>query len=122
MISIVTVCHRSGKILGDYVSSFLAYHQDGAIEFILVENSGDTQVESHAARLREHGFSVTVIYTANDGFGTGCNRGAELAKGDLLAFINPDVEFRSNLAGLESFFAKTRWGTIKQLDGQRSPE
>lgn len=115
-ISIVTVCHKSDRILEDYVSTFLQYHKNDPIEFILVENSGDQKVERHAARLRRCGFPVKVVYTANDGFGTGCNRGADLAVGNILVFVNPDVQFQSNLAGLEKHLAYARWGTVKQLN------
>ena len=119
MISIVTVCHRSYELLTAYVDSFLVHHKDGGdIEFVLVENSSDERTEEHAEKLRANGFQAQVTYTANDGFGAGCNRGVELASGDILAFVNPDLEFKTPLSGLPSGLQDTRWGTIRQISGK----
>ncbi len=50
---------------------------DGSLSALTGQSSGD-------ARLR------IVHNAANLGFGTGCNRGAALASGDALLFLNPD--------------------------------
>jgi len=94
----------------------LSNHKGEAIEFILVENSGDTRIEAHASQLRSAGFATKVIYTENHGFGAGCNRGAEIATGKILAFVNPDVEFRTSIADLEHCFEREKWGTVYQVD------
>jgi len=122
MISIVTVCHNSRKILERYVSSFIAHHDDAEhrdmVEFVFVENSGDERTRDYADRLRRAGFSVTIKYTENRGFGAGCNEGAELAGGDLLAFVNPDIEFVCPITPLEQFFAGGNWGGPLQCQGK----
>lgn len=123
MISIITVCHNSGALLEQYVSSFLAHHdrpEDREIfEFILVENSGDNRTETHAGHLRESGFDAQVKMTENRGFGTGCNEGAALAKGDLIVLVNPDIVFTSSLAPLETAFSGNTWGTVLQKNPGR---
>lgn len=122
MISIITVCHNSERILEQYVSSFLLHHDDAMarehIEFILIENSGDQGIHKHADRLRAAGFRVTVNFTENRGFGAGCNEGAALASGDLLAFVNPDIEFIGAINALEGFFGVDGWGGPMQSHGE----
>ena len=122
MISIVTVCHKSDQILARYVSSFLDHHADALsrekIEFVLVENSGDDSVHRHAQTLRTAGFRVRVKMVENRGFGAGCNEGAALAEGELLAFVNPDITFQSNLLPLEPFFGTDSWGGLMHAAGK----
>ncbi|MEL6486493.1 MAG: glycosyltransferase [Pseudomonadota bacterium] len=122
MISIVTVCHRSDALLAKYVETFLGHHtSDEArahFEFVLVENSGDPATQEHARKLEEHGFSAKFLQTENRGFGAGCNAGAALASGELLAFVNPDIEFEGSLAPLRDFFGTSRWGSVLQTHGK----
>ncbi len=125
MISIITVCHNSYRLLDTYVGSFLAQHEtsisEEKVEFIFIENSADIRTEEHACRLREAGFSAEVIYSENRGFGAGCNVGADAARGDILVFANPDIEFTSNIQPLEEFFRDRHWGTVLQRDGRNRP-
>ena len=124
MISIITVCHNSGTLLLDYISSFLEHNKDlGAkdeIEFILVENSRDPGTEAFAAELQRHGFEARTIHVENRGFGAGCNAGAKLARGELLVFANPDIRFISDVGIIRSHFDERSWGTVRQTDGRGS--
>lgn len=90
------------------------------IEFIFVENSGDPKVENHASRLKSKGFATKVIYTENDGFGSGCNVGARAASGDILIFANPDICFLSDLSHALSGFRRYSWGTVRQLSDKNT--
>ncbi|WP_308910402.1 glycosyltransferase family 2 protein [Pseudokordiimonas caeni] len=123
MISVVTVCHNSASRLDGYVASFLDHHASLAgrdvFEFIFIENSGDISTEDHAEALRQAGFTVTVKMAENRGFGAGCNEGVALAKGETIAFINPDVAFQTSLAPLAESFAGNRWGTALQISHER---
>lgn len=118
-ISIITVCHKSGVKILEYVSSFLNAHshiQDKSFcEFIFIENSGDRNIETSISHLINYGYSVSVIYSENKGFGAGCNIGASNAKGEVLAFINPDVRFLSSILPLSDTGKWNGWGTVKQL-------
>ena len=91
LTSIVVVAADSGPLLAASIGTALA--SDGPVEVVLVDNaSTDGQVErvvdEHAgdARLR------LLRNGANLGFGPACNRGAAIARGDVLVFLNPDCE------------------------------
>lgn len=91
LTSIVIVAADSGPPLRAGVTSALA--SMSAVEVILVDNaSSDGEIEraeaSHAADMR---FRV-LRNGANLGFGPACNRGAAIARGDTLIFLNPDCE------------------------------
>lgn len=90
LTSVVVVAADSGPLLADCVARVLA--SAAAVELILVDNaSADGQPQAVAAhhagdarlRLLENG--------ANLGFGPACNRGARLAAGGALLFLNPDA-------------------------------
>ena len=108
----------------DYVASFLEYNDASALddkfEFVIIENSGDKLIEEHAQTLRDRGFTAKVEMTENRGFGAACNEGAALASGQLLVFVNPDIQFLTDLSPLEEFFNETRWGTIAQKRDAKS--
>lgn len=89
MTSIVVVAADSGPLLGRAVASALAGGL--GVEVIVVDNaSSDGEVERVE---RAHAKSVRVLRNpANLGFGPACNRGAAIARGDLLLFLNPDCE------------------------------
>ncbi|MEO8803295.1 MAG: glycosyltransferase family 2 protein [Rudaea sp.] len=89
LTSVIIVAADSGDDLAVCVARVLASRV--AIEVIVSDNdsadgslSALTGQSSGDARLR------IVHNAANLGFGTGCNRGAALASGDALLFLNPD--------------------------------
>lgn len=93
LTSLVVVAADSGPLLAKSIGSALA--SDAAVEVVLVDNaSTDGEVEraatTHAgdARLR------VLRNEANIGFGPACNRGAAIASGDVVVFLNPDCELR----------------------------
>lgn len=118
-ISLITVCHKSRLKIVAYVSSFLEHHTAASdrsqYQFVFVENSGDTDFQSTVQLLKDSGFEVIVLNTANDGFGCGCNAGAQHATGDILIFANPDIRFLGNLAPLQTHAKQTFWGTVRQI-------
>ncbi|HEU4664814.1 MAG TPA: glycosyltransferase family 2 protein [Dokdonella sp.] len=97
LTSFVVVAADSGSLLADCVDSVLA--ADAAVELVLVDNaSRDGSIErvlgAHGrdARLR------LLRNPANVGFGPACNRGAAVACGDVLVFLNPDCIVPRDLA------------------------
>lgn len=114
-LSVVTVCHRSAEKLRAYVESFLQHNPEAQdwIEFVFVENSGE-DIGPAIAQLLSNGFAVTTLIDRNRGFGAGCNLGAAAAKGELLAFVNPDLQFLSPLEPLRT--TSLLWGTVRQRD------
>lgn len=118
-ISLITVCHKSRQKIVAYVSSFLEHHTVAAdryqYQFVFVENSGDTDFQCAVQLLKDSGFDVIVLNTGNDGFGRGCNAGAQHATGDILIFANPDIRFLGNLAPLQTHAKQSFWGTVRQI-------
>jgi GT2 family glycosyltransferase len=116
-ISFVTVTHNSRGHIERYVRSFLASgsgKKDVRMEFIFVENSGDENLDQLLDPLRDAGFAVRLIKVENLGFACGCNRGAREAQFDIIAFVNPDVEFLGVVDGLMAL--EGSWGTVAQLN------
>ena len=105
LTSVVIVAADSGPLLRESVASALA--SSAAIEVILVDNaSGDGEparlVAMHSADPR-----FRVLHNEkNLGFGPACNRGAKIANGDALLFLNPDCMIaRDTIASLRAIAA-----------------
>jgi GT2 family glycosyltransferase len=82
MFSIVFVTYNSGEVIGDAIRSIPPGN-----EIIVVDNaSTDNSVEI----CRSLGATVLEM-PKNLGFGTACNRGAEVATTDNILFLNPDA-------------------------------
>jgi GT2 family glycosyltransferase len=88
VLSVVLVNHNGGRCLPATLQALAAGTTASPVECIVVD-SGSTDgswdgVEQHWAAAR------AVRFDANIGFCAGCNRGAEAARGRLLAFVNFD--------------------------------
>lgn len=118
-ISLITVCHKSGEKITTYIKSFLEHHTSkkdrATYQFVFIENSGDVHFKDAIQPLTDSGFEVVVFNSENEGFGRGCNKGVEMATGDLLLFANPDIRFVCNLGTLQDSFKHIAWGTIRQV-------
>ena len=85
-VSVVTVAYNSGDVLTRLLDSVAG--QDGLLETIVVDN-GDPGPELEDAERRD---DVRVVRPGHNlGFAGGCNAGAAEARGDVLAFMNPDT-------------------------------
>jgi N-acetylglucosaminyl-diphospho-decaprenol L-rhamnosyltransferase len=94
--SIIIVVADSGPVVRESVAAALA--STASVEVIVIDNaSSDGERERlqgvHAddARLR------VLVNEANIGFGPACNRGAAIARGDTLLFLNPDCRVDAGL-------------------------
>lgn len=118
-ISLITICHKSNNDIVRYATSFLKCHSLEKtrlqIEFVFVENSGQSGLREVVQPLSDAGYNVLVLDSDNEGFGIACNLGAKHSKGDLLLFVNPDIQFLSSLKPLEEFQKSGSWGTVRQL-------
>lgn len=89
LTSVVVVTANSGPLALRCVECVLA--SDAPIELIIVDNdSRDGQLEQIEARFAGEGRLRILRNPDNSGFGPACNRGAALARGDALLFLNPD--------------------------------
>lgn len=90
-ISVIIVAYKSGDILVRCLDSIEAYNDLGdELEVIVVDNSpADARVDD--ALLKSKYQNYRYIPADNRGFGAGNNIGAKAAKGEVLAFLNPDI-------------------------------
>lgn len=89
-ISIVFVNYRSALYLKSALASLFAFEPVADFfEVIVVNNDADESVLLQALK-QEYSFSL-IESGGNLGFGRGNNLGVKEARGDILAFINPDI-------------------------------
>ena len=94
LTSVIVIAADSGPGLVGCIERVLA--NDADVEAIVVDNaSRDGAVDAVTARFAEDRRVRVVRNASNVGFGAGCNRGATLAAGDALLFLNPDCEIPS---------------------------
>ena len=91
LTSFVAVAADSGPLLRACVESVLAGDPRDPLELLLVDNaSSDGVVEQVEAAHRADPRLRVLRNATNLGFGPACNRGATLARGDVLVLLNPD--------------------------------
>ena len=89
LTSVVIVTADSGAIVRGCVQCVLA--STAPCEIVLVDNaSRDGHVDALLLELAQEPRLRAVHSTVNHGFGPACNRGAAIARGDALLFLNPD--------------------------------
>lgn len=90
-ISVITVAYKSADILEKSIRSIFQYNDIGDdLEYILVDNS---PIEDRVNKRLSKEILDKIIYIPadNKGFGAGNNKGSEVATGEILAFLNPDI-------------------------------
>lgn len=101
-LSIIILNYRAEKFCSKALEALAKHPFKGEMEIILVDNgSGDGSIE----RLKQKWNQVRfVALSENLGYGRGNMKGVEIAKGDYLAILNPDVEVAARaLDGLVAF-------------------
>lgn len=95
-VSFVTVAYGTGPLLVESIASLVA-SLDGtgiAYEYLVVDNAHPTAGDRTRRELLLSTAGVTIVSPgANLGFGGGCELGALHARGEVLAFVNPDVVY-----------------------------
>ncbi len=90
-VSVIIVAYKDGNILKDALDSIQRFNDlKDDLEVIIVDNSPENERIVKYVR-QSKCRDCRYIANENKGFGYGNNRGAELASGEVLAFINPDV-------------------------------
>lgn len=99
-ISVITVAYKSPDIVQKSIDSFFKFNDLGNdIEYILVDNSPeDERINKKLSKDTLN--KIIYIPSDNNGFGAGNNKGVSVARGEILAFINPDIIF------IEPIFSK----------------
>lgn len=94
-ISVIIVNFNTTDHLEKCLDSVFNNTSNVEYEIIVVDNNSDErEIETFQSKYRSVAF---YFRESNDGFGAGCNFGAEKAKGKYLLFLNPDVIVSSNV-------------------------
>lgn len=104
LLSLIFVNYQSAGTLARAISSWMAPPQDFLFEIIVVNNDVRENAEINVLGTWENVRVENV--GCNRGFGAGCNRGAALARGEWLFFLNPDTQYLAGtLTSLLPIFA-----------------
>lgn len=85
MLSIIIVNYNTKKMTKNCIKS-IEKSTLCNYEIIVVDNSDKKDQKYNTADRK-----VRIIYTSNNGFGKACNKGAKIARGEYLLFLNPDT-------------------------------
>jgi GT2 family glycosyltransferase len=90
-VSIIIVSYNAPELLAITLTSLLAHLAtiDAKCELIIIDNASGERTRSFLQRV--NGAHIHFL-ERNVGFGPACNMGASLASGDILLFMNPDIE------------------------------
>lgn len=95
-ITIIIVAYINYTDLQRTLDSISSYNDIGnSLEVIVVDNSPEGMKVNSKIKINNWSFRYNYISSENRGFGSGNNLGAQIAKGDILGFINPDIIFIS---------------------------
>ncbi|HEU4792968.1 MAG TPA: glycosyltransferase family 2 protein [Nitrolancea sp.] len=92
--SVIVFGYNSRRFLDVCFTALLTQAYPGNFEVLFIDN---TSTDGSVAYVQEHFPSVRVIESGeNLGYAGGNNLGAKFARGDVLAFINPDTQAESD--------------------------
>ena len=95
-LSIIIVNYRSWEVLAKCIESFNKHKPQTSYEIIVVDNdSQDGKFKKFQQQFNEINL---IANSGNYGFSSGCNLGADIAIGEFLLFLNPDVTLTSSPA------------------------
>ena len=97
LVSVVVVNYNCKKWFDRFFPSLKAQTIFDRLEIIMVDNtSTDGSAEMCRDEMAKWPNGVYLATGGNFGYGGGCNRGAAIAKGKYLFFLNPDVWLEPN--------------------------
>ena len=97
IVSIICVCHDNRKWFDRYFQSLREQTVLNRLEIIMVDNfSADGSPEILAGEISNFPHAALVQTGGDYGYGVGCNRGAAVARGKYLLFVNPDIWFEAD--------------------------
>ncbi|HVU26912.1 MAG TPA: glycosyltransferase family 2 protein [Verrucomicrobiae bacterium] len=97
LVSVVVVNYNCKRWLDNFFPALRAQTIFDRIEVILVDNtSNDGSAEICEREMKSWPNGIFLPTGGNYGFGGGCNRGAKIARGKYLFFVNPDIRPKPN--------------------------
>lgn len=127
-VSLIVLSLHGAEMLCTLLSSIVRYNSWPDIEILIVDHGGD----EHTARvIREAGRSLNIRHLKpgrNFSFAFSCNRAAQIARGDVVVFLNNDIELTQDIlpdivkaarSGKYLVGVKFRYGQLSGRDAQR---
>ncbi len=107
-VSVIIVNYNSFKLLKACLESIIHHTQDLEYEIIVVDNnSTDGNIENITRQFKN---IILIKNETNEGFARANNKGAKIAKGNYLLFLNNDTIFIENSIKILQDFAKKQSG------------
>ena len=101
-LSIIIVNYKCWEVLARCLESFIKYKPQTSYEIIVVDNdSQDGKFNNFKQQFHE---IKLIANQGNYGFSSGCNLGADNAKGEYLLFLNPDITL-TNSPAIDNMFS-----------------
>jgi GT2 family glycosyltransferase/ADP-heptose:LPS heptosyltransferase len=99
-VSVIVPIYKSQIVINDLIDNWPLDNGDLRVELIFVDdccpnNSKDAVLKAWSKRQKElngRGVGKIIYNIENKGYGTACNTGAELAKGEYVIFLNADTQ------------------------------
>ncbi len=88
-LSVITVTWNSKDLIGTQIESVRAGCKHISYEEIIIDNASSDHTAQYIKE--KYPFITVIANNENKGFGTGNNQGVQIAKGDYLLFLNPDM-------------------------------
>lgn len=112
-LSVIIVTYNSRKYIQGCIDSILRYNDlsDEELEIIVIDNSKDEESLVLKALISDlYGTKVQFIKNSvNGGYGQGNNLGVDVAKGDIITIVNPDVNLvKPVFSSVFSLFCKNK--------------
>jgi glycosyltransferase involved in cell wall biosynthesis len=86
LVSAIVPTYNRGYIVGNAIESILSQTYD-KVEVIVVD---DGSTDNTQEKLKEYGDRIRVVYQKNSGPSAARNRGIELSRGEIIAFLDSD--------------------------------
>lgn len=122
-LSVIIVTYLNLEIVINCINSIEKYNDIGnQLEIIVVDNSPNKKIYNY---IENNYKNIKILKNENNGFGDANNRGAEIASGEYLLFLNPDTIIIEPIFqfAIDRFTENNRLALfgMKLIDGDRKP-
>lgn len=96
-ISYIIVCYKSQDLIKDCINSIIKFNKLLSHEIIVVDNSPIEFQLLTENIISKIDYNIKYLKSDNVGYGAGNNKGIKNCTGDIIAIVNPDVRFVSEV-------------------------